>query len=978
MSTRVFNVIRLMVLGMAILLVPSDIGAIISGRLVKINSSEGDGNYSIGGNVRDSKFSPSGLFVAAISSDDNLVRVYSFNPDTGTLSLASTALTGSDPRALSWSPNGQWIAIANFGSDTITLYEVDPASGQLSALTDPYGNDVDASAGTYGETTEIACGVGPIDLSYSPNGSYLTVVNNGSDELAIFRVNGLTGQLTKLSDEYGQDISNVSVGSAPVSLSYHLFGQFVAIANSGDNTLSLFRVNPANGQFNPVTNISGVDNSIVATGSSPQDVAYSANGQFLGVVNTGDNTISMFSVNPQTGELTSINTYPTGSSPSGLHFSGNDRYLSVSNQGDSSVRVYYVDLVSGELSMLSSTESGGDFSTGDMPKALHYAPTSQFLVSANQSGGDISVFRVLDNTTGRLTRVLSSEADGNYSSNSTGTHGVSYSKDGRFLLASHTNDDDIAFFSVMRDTGRVVKIPSGEADGNYTVGIATPNNDFSPNGRFVTVAQSAAGRMATFEIDQSTGLLTLVDSALTGSFDLHFVRYSPNGQFVAGGFGVGDDVVVFRANQETGALTRVIGPNGNGNFSSGGTRTLSVDFSPCGKFLAVGNVNSNNVSIFSVDQGTGYLNLIQTIASGTQPTFVSYSRDGRFLASTNAGQSDVTLFSINPTTGIVTKIVSSEADGNFTSGSNVDFASFNSNGFLLASVNAQAGSSDAAVFLINQVNGQLTRVLSDEADGNYSTNGGFSFGAAFSPNGLYLATANAGTDDVTIFRFDPDAALEVTAYDDFYSTNQGEPLVVAAPGILGNDISNISGCEVVFIDNTQPSNGSVTVNSDGSFIYTPNSGFSGLDSFMYTITDCYGGGIGTGTVFINVNPVQVNAYDDFYTISQGSVLSVPAPGILGNDISGTSGCGLIITANTQPSNGTVVLNSDGSFTYTPDNTFFGVDSFTYAITDCYGRGLDSGTVFINVTRVFLSIQSGSELHYKIVAPTSEACDINVA
>lgn len=89
-----------------------------------------------------------------------------------------------------------------------------------------------------------------------------------------------------------------------------------------------------------------------------------------------------------------------------------------------------------------------------------------------------------------------------------------------------------------------------------------------------------------------------------------------------------------------------------------------------------------------------------------------------------------------------------------------------------------------------------------------------------------------------------------TAVNDAYSTpnNALLPLVVPAPGVLGNDIAGVPALPFTVIGNTQPATGALTggiVNPDGSFTYTPAG--AGTFTFTYTIT-----GGSTATVSINV------------------------------------------------------------------------------------------------------------------------------
>ena len=155
-----------------------------------------------------------------------------------------------------------------------------------------------------------------------------------------------------------------------------------------------------------------------------------------------------------------------------------------------------------------------------------------------------------------------------------------------------------------------------------------------------------------------------------------------------------------------------------------------------------------------------------------------------------------------------------------------------------------------------------------------------------------------------------------TAVNDFYSTNFNQQLVVsAASGLLLNDTDS-TGLSLTASKVSDPSHGSVTVNTDGSFTYTPTNGYAGSDSFGYK---AYNGFTysSTATVSITVNtPPAPTAVNDSYSVYANHTLTVAAAsGLLLND---TDSNGLSLTASkvSDPSHGSVTVNSDGSFTYT--------------------------------------------------------------
>ena len=180
-----------------------------------------------------------------------------------------------------------------------------------------------------------------------------------------------------------------------------------------------------------------------------------------------------------------------------------------------------------------------------------------------------------------------------------------------------------------------------------------------------------------------------------------------------------------------------------------------------------------------------------------------------------------------------------------------------------------------------------------------------------------------------------------TAVPDAYGTAEDTTLTVAAPGVLGND-SDPDGDALSAVVGTAPGHAaSFTLNADGSFSYMPAADYHGPDSFTYTASD---GQTASAPVTVELTVTALNdtptAVPDAYTTSADNVLTVPAPGLLGND-SDPDGDPLTATLAAAPASGMVVLNPNGSFTYTPNAGFLGTDSFTYS-EKRPGRRLRSG------------------------------------
>ena len=160
--------------------------------------------------------------------------------------------------------------------------------------------------------------------------------------------------------------------------------------------------------------------------------------------------------------------------------------------------------------------------------------------------------------------------------------------------------------------------------------------------------------------------------------------------------------------------------------------------------------------------------------------------------------------------------------------------------------------------------------------------------------------------------------------------------------------SDSDGDSLTFAVASNPSNGSVTITnaSTGAFTYTPNSGFSGSDSFTFTATDSAGNVSNAAT-----ESVTVNAANSTPTASNGSVTTNQDTAVNGTlSASDSDGDSLTFAVVTNPSHGSVSITNSatGAFTYTPNAGYSGSDSFTFHATDSAGNVSNTATESVTV------------------------------
>ena len=206
------------------------------------------------------------------------------------------------------------------------------------------------------------------------------------------------------------------------------------------------------------------------------------------------------------------------------------------------------------------------------------------------------------------------------------------------------------------------------------------------------------------------------------------------------------------------------------------------------------------------------------------------------------------------------------------------------------------------------------------------------------------SVAGGATFDITSVN---DAPVAVDDFD--FATQEDTPITIAFSDLLSND-SDVDGDTLQIDAFVGETNGTVQSNGDGTYTFTPDADFSGVASFDYIVND---GNNATdrGTVEILVGGVNDDplAVDDEFTTSEDTSVTILPSDLLANDSDPDGDTPQFVAVDTNsPTNGTLQVNGDGSFAYTPNANFFGSDSVTYGITDGNG-GTDQATVNITVT-----------------------------
>ncbi len=324
--------------------------------------------------------------------------------------------------------------------------------------------------------------------------------------------------------------------------------------------------------------------------------------------------VYVYRFNQETGKVTMVSSVQAGN-PSFVVATDNNKFaysVSEYNDGRQSAIAYRLDKAKGKLALINSQttvneEIGAKKSKDakmDGSDPCFIMTNGKQVVTANYSGGDISVFPIAKD--GSLSRQSQHFCfNGNNQGTVSHLHCVRFTPDGKYLVADDLGNDCIYRFEVNSRANYLNKQPF--LSHELTIykgekGRGPRHIVFSKNGRnaylinelgdVVTTFSYTAGRLKEIQA------LVAYDGGGHGSADIHI---SPNGKFLYTSHRLKDDgVSIFKINQTTGMLTKV-------GYQRTGIHPRNFNITPNGKYLLVACRDSNEIEVFSINKENGLL-----------------------------------------------------------------------------------------------------------------------------------------------------------------------------------------------------------------------------------------------------------------------------------------------------------------------------------------------------------------------------------
>ncbi len=866
----------------------------------EVNSAPVAGNdsYAVDENASLNIGAPGVLGNDTDADADNLTAVLVTGPSSGSLTLNADG-------SFTYTPNTDFV-----GDDSFTYYATDGTTNSNDATVTIAVNEVNSA---------------PV----AANDSY-TVDENASLNIAA------PGVLGNDTDADADNLTAVLVtGPSSGSLTLNADGGFTYTPNTdfvGDDSFT-YQANDGTTNSNDATVTIAVNevNSAPVAGNDSYavDENTSLNIAAPGVLGNdtdadADNLTAVLVTGPSSGSLT-LNADGGFTYTPNTDFVGDDSFTYHATDGTTNSNDATVIIAVNEVN--SAPIAGNDSYAVDENTTLNIAAPGVLSNDTDADGDGLTAVLVTGPSSGSLTL----NGDGSFiytpNTNFVGDDSFTYhATDG----TTNSNDATVTIAVNEVNSAPVAGNDSYAVDENTSLNIAAPgilSNDIDADADDLT---------AVLVTGPSSGSLLL---NADGSF-----TYTPNTDFV------GDDSFTYHANDGT--------TNSNDAIVTIAVNEVNSAPVAANDSYAVDENASLNIGapgVLGNDTDADADNLTAVLVTGPSSGSLTLNADGSFTYTPNTDfvgddsftyhATDGTTNSNNATVTIaVNEVNSAPVAANDSYSTNEDTPlTIAAPGVLSNDTDADADNL-TSVLVTGPSSGSLT--LNADGGFTYTPNAGFSGSDSFT----YQATDGTTNSNVaTVILTINNVNSAPVATNDSYFTNEDTPLTIAAPGVLGND-TDADGETLTAIVDVTTSNGSLTLNADGSFTYTPNANYNGSDSFTYHANDgTTNSNVATVIITINnVNDAPV-AVDDGYVVNEDAPLTITAPGVLINDTDVDGGT-LIAVLNTSPSNGSLTLNTNGSFTYTPNADFNGIDSFTYYANDGTANS-NVATVTITVTPV---------------------------
>lgn len=267
------------------------------------------------------------------------ISSFSIDPQSGALRfLNKVPSSGSETAHLALDRSGKILFVANYGSGSVASFAINP-DGTIGART-----SFDQHTGS-SVNSERQSSPHPHEVALSPDNRYLFVPDLGTDRVYVYRVDIAKRGFVPNDPPY----VTVDAGLGPRHILFGPGAKFAYLVTEMGSRVVVFSYDAARGLLHPIQTISTLPPEFSGHDQSAE-IEIDRSGHYLYVSNRGHDSITVFSIHPQSGMLDRIQTTPTlGAWPRSFDLDPTGRFAVVANQNSNDLTLFTVDPTNGHL-----------------------------------------------------------------------------------------------------------------------------------------------------------------------------------------------------------------------------------------------------------------------------------------------------------------------------------------------------------------------------------------------------------------------------------------------------------------------------------------------------------------------------------------------------------------------------------------------------------------------------------------------------
>jgi len=343
-----------------------------------------------------------------------------------------------------------------------------------------------------------------------------------------------------------------------------VYKYYAYVANYNSKSVSAYSINVETGELTSINTYTTLFYAMHLTTDPSNKFLYVACTAAVPTPTAG--YVYAYSINSSTGALTEINHYSTGASSQSVKVDPEGKYLYVANGGsswpeDKTVHVYTINQ-DGSLTLKTTittgTGSGTGIGSGAGPCSIAINPVNKFLYILESYGLDIKAYTIGDGTYGSI---------GTYSA-SPGPNGSNYPRtmvvdsNGKYFYSVHQGAGGIYAYAINGTTGALENLVTYPGAANLNGITINPRGNFA----YVTASGGGSGSILLYSVNAGTGILSFISQTNVSYNGSTSPKVDPSGKFLYITNWNDANVAVYLINATTGGLTEISGsPFGTGS-----------------------------------------------------------------------------------------------------------------------------------------------------------------------------------------------------------------------------------------------------------------------------------------------------------------------------------------------------------------------------------------------------------------------------